>query len=165
MNLDRCAREHARTPVLHRPVMRWMLAGMLLLVGCGENGLFGSEVDGKVAAAVAEFKTKWEMTPTACYSGERAGFFGVDLAENDDQETLVRIVSDPIDGFSVGTNVPRQDVAVFVSAADGCETFDVDVVRTNTRVNNIWAVDGHALVDCDLPGLSFHVDVNFAGCH
>lgn len=145
--------------------MRWMLAG-LFLVGCGgSGGLFGSEVDGTVAAAVAEFKTKWHMTPTACYSGERAGFFGVDLAQDDDPETLVRIVSDPIDGFSVGTNVPRQDVAVFVSAADGCETFDVDVVRTNTRVNNIWAVDGHAVVDCELPGLSFHADVNFAGCH
>jgi len=140
--------------------------GLFMTFGCGgSGGLFGSHVEGTVEAAVPQFKAQWHMTPTDCYSGERAGFFGVDLAHEQDQDTLVRIVSDPIDGFSVGTNVPGEDVAVFVSAADDCETFDVDVVRTNTRVNNIWAVEGHAVVDCDLPGLSFHVDVNFSGCH
>lgn len=141
----------------------------LLLLGCGSNGgVFGSSVDGTVEAAVddgEDIQAKWHVSPNACYSGERAQFFGVDLTHDDDQETLVRIAQDPIEGFRVGTNVPGEDIAIFVQQSDGCDTFDVEVVRTNTRVNNIWAVEGHAVVDCELPGLSFHVDVNFSGCH
>jgi hypothetical protein len=131
------------------------------LVGCG----ISNSVEGTVEAEVPEFEAKWTVAPNACYSGERAGFFGVDLVRDGDESTQVRIVSDPVDGYSVGTNIPRTDVSAFVSAADGCETFDVDVVRTDTRINNIWNVEGHALVDCVLPGFTFHVDVNFANCH
>jgi hypothetical protein len=143
---------------------RWPL--LLLLTGCGGDGLgLGSSVDGQVLGAIEEFKAKWTMSPTACYSGERASFLGVDLIEGEDEDTLVRIVSDPVDGYSVGTNIPGEDASLFVSAADMCETFDVEVTRTNTRVNNIWNVEGHAVVDCVAPGLTFRVDVNFSGCH
>lgn len=137
------------------------LAAVVALFGCG----FNSSVAGTVEAEVAEFDAKWQAAPDACYSGERGGFFGVDLVDGGDEHTQVRVVRDPIDGYSVGTNVPGTDKAVFVAATDGCETFDVEVVRTNTRVNDIWNVEGHVLVDCALPGLVLRVDVNFAACH
>jgi len=150
--------------------MRAPLLILLTAIGCscggsGSSGVFGSQVDGNVEADIPQFDAKWTMTPTACYSGERAGFFGVDLLESGDEDTLVRIASDPIDGYRVGTNVPGADKSVSVSAEDGCQTFDLDVVRTSTRVNNIWVVEGHAVVDCELPGLSLHIDVNYSGCH
>lgn len=146
--------------------MRGRLLILLTAIGCGgSGGVFGSHVEGAVEADIPQFDAKWKMTPNACYSGERAGFFGVDLLEDGDQDTLVRIASDPINGYRVATNVPGADKSVYVSAEDGCQTLDVDVVRTNTRVNNIWDVEGHAVVDCELPGLSLHIDVNYSGCH
>lgn len=136
----------------------WALA---VCVGCGLEGA----VDGTVEAEVAEFDAKWHVSPNECRSGEPGGFLGVDLVRDGDEETLVRVVADPVDGYQVGTNIPGTDRAVFVSAADMCEVFDVDVVRTSTRINNIWNVEGHAIVDCVLPGLTLRVDINFSGCH
>lgn len=152
---------------MRRSTRTGILAGLLAFAGCGEGGLFGSSVDGtaKFDVTTQEFKAKWETLPDSCTSGERSGFFGVDLSEGSDEERLIRIVSDPVDGFSVGTNVPGTDKALFITAADGCAQFDVDVTRTSTRVNDIWNVDGHALVDCEVPGLSFQVDLNFSSCH
>jgi HSP20 family molecular chaperone IbpA len=150
--------------------MHGRLLTLFVAIGCScggsdGGGVFGSDVEGTVEADIPQFKAKWQMTPTACYSGERSGFFGVDLIEDDDQDTLVRIASDPIEGYRVATNVPGTDKSVHVAAEDGCQTFDIDVVRTNTRINNIWDVEGHAVVDCELPGLSLHIDLNYAGCH
>lgn len=143
---------------------RRFLVVAVLASGCS-GGIFGSNVDGKVDGEVPELKAKWSMSPTECYSGQRVSFFGVDLYQNDDDDSMVRLVSDPIDGMFVIANVPRTRQAVILSANDGCETFDVDFVRTNTSVNDIYNIEGFAVIDCELPGRSLHVDVNFAGCH
>lgn len=134
----------------------------VVLAGCGGAG---GSVHGTLSAEIDEFAAKWTMTPTRCVSGEHAGFFGVDLIDGDDQDTLVRVVQDPVEGASVGTNVPGADKAVFLGAGDGCEVFEVEVVRENSRVNNYWNVSGHAVVDCSLDGLELHVDIGFSGCH
>ena len=143
--------------------MRVGLAGVLMamLCGCGVS----SSIDGMLAAEVDAPATKWTMTPTRCVSGEHAGFFGVDLLAGEDQDTLVRVVQDPITGASFGTNVPGTDRSVFVDAEAGCELFDVEVARENSRVNSYWNVTGHALIDCVSAGLELHVDVSFSGCH
>jgi hypothetical protein len=134
---------------------------MMLVLGCG----ISSSIDGSVSAEIDEFDAMWTMTPTRCVSGEHAGFFGVDLIAGDDAETLVRVVQDPITGASFLTNVPGTDRSVVVDASAGCELFDVEVVRENSRVNNYWNVAGHALLECASPGFSLRVDLNFSGCH
>lgn len=141
--------------------MRCLALTGLLLVGCGAGG----SIDGEMSARVDEYEAEWTMTPTRCVSGEHAGFFGVDLIAGDDQDTLVRLVQDPIEGASFGMNVPGTDRALFIDASAGCELFDVEVVRENSRVNNYWNVTGHALIDCVSAGLELHVDVSFSGCH
>lgn len=141
--------------------MRGGILGVMVLAGCGVSG----SIDGSVTARVDEFDAAWTMTPTRCVSGEHAGFFGVDLLAGDDQDTLVRVVQDPIAGASFGTNVPGTDRAVFIDAEAGCELFEVEVARENSRVNNYWNVTGHALIDCVSAGLELHVDVSFSGCH
>lgn len=141
--------------------LRWAVAGALALASCG----VAESVDGSVEAAVAEYDASWTMTPTTCASGERQSFFGVDLLAGSDQSTLVRVLRDPMLGDRVGTNVPGADVSVWLTAADGCAVFDVDLVRQSSRINEIWNMSGHAIVECDLPGLRFVADLEFGNCH
>lgn len=143
--------------------MRCGAVVLAVLVGCGGGG--GDNIDGSVSADIDEYDARWTMTPTRCVSGEHQGFFGVDLLQGDDQTTLLRVLLDPVDGYSLGTNVPGEDVALFIDASAGCETFDLEVVRQNSRFNGYWNVEGHALVDCSLPGFELHVDVSFVDCH
>jgi hypothetical protein len=134
---------------------------LVILGACGG----GDPVDGAVDVEIAEYDAAWSMTPSRCVSGEHQGFLGVDLLEGDDAATLVRLVIDPVEGASFGTNVPGTDRSVFIDAGAGCELFDVAVARQNSRFNNYWNVAGHALVDCSLPGLELHAELQFSGCH
>lgn len=139
----------------------WVLGAALLSSGCG----VADAIDGSVDAAIAEFEAEWSMTPDVCGSGEHQGFFGVDLGEGTDTSTLVRVLLDPKTGYTVGTNVPETNVSYWLDADDGCEVFDVEVVRQNSRVNNIWNLAGHAIVECQLPGVDIHMDLEFGNCH
>jgi len=141
--------------------MRGGLVAVVLLAGCGAGG----SIDGMLSAQVDVFDATWKMTPTRCVSGEHAGFFGVDLLAGDDQDTLVRVVQDPIEGASFGMNVPGTEHSLFLDAGAGCELFDVEVVRESSRVNNYWNVSGHALIDCSTREIELHADISFAGCH
>lgn len=141
--------------------MRGGLFAVVLLAGCEAGG----SIDGMLSAQVDAFDATWTMTPTRCVSGEHAGFFGVDLIAGDDQDTLVRVVQDPIEGASFGMNVPGTEMSLFLNAGADCELFDVEVVRENSQVNNYWNVTGHALIDCSTRELELHADISFAGCH
>ncbi len=143
--------------------MRAGLVGLVIagLCGCGVSG----SIDGMLSAEVDVPATKWTMTPTRCVSGEHAGFFGVDLIAGDDEDTLVRVLHDPIDGYAFGTNIPGTEQSLFIDAAAGCELFDVALAREDSRVNNYWNMTGHALIDCSLRELELHVDISFSGCH
>lgn len=137
-------------------------ASLLLfaLVACvsGETGLGGE------LAVTSREHGSWSVAPDDCFSGERQGFFGVDLLEGDDQGRIVRIVLDPIDGYVLKMNAPERDYALVVGPDDGCARWDFLVERTNTRVNNVWEVRGHANVTCDLPDLEIHADLSFSAC-
>lgn len=141
----------------YRGCMRSAFAA-LVLVSCvsGDTGL-----DGQLSVR-SDADGEWSVAPDDCASGERQGFFGVDLVEDDDGGRAVRIVLDPIDGYHLLMNVPGKDYALVLSEADPCARFDLHVERTNTRINNIWEVRGHALVTCNLPGLEVDADLQFA---
>jgi hypothetical protein len=141
--------------------MRRALVLVVMLGGCGG----GDPVDGSVEVEIDMYDAAWTMTPTRCASGEHQGFLGVDMLEGDDETRLLRVVLDPVDGYSLGTNVPGTENAVFIDASAGCEVFDLEVARQNSRYNNYWNVAGHVVVDCSLPGFEMHADIAFAGCH
>ncbi len=132
---------------------------LLALAGCvsGETGLGGE------LSVTSREHGSWSVAPDDCFSGERQGFFGVDLLEDDDEARIVRIVLDPIDGYVLKLNVPERDYALVIGA-DGCARWDLLVERTNTRVNNVWEVRGHANITCDLPDLEIHADLSFSAC-
>ena len=48
---------------------------------------------GSDAIEVVPQAKRWTITPDSCVSGQRHGFFGVDLSQGDD--ALVRVLYDP----------------------------------------------------------------------
>ncbi|MDC0720769.1 hypothetical protein [Nannocystis bainbridge] len=137
--------------------------GLLLSLGslaaCGP----GDRLEGTLSVDSEEYGA-WTMSPTTCVSGERRQFFGVDLTERGDNGSGVRIVDDPVDGYSLAMNIPDHDLALVVTAASKCEVFDVHLERGNVRVNNIWAVQGHAILECRADGMEIVADFQFSGC-
>lgn len=147
-------------------VMAASVGLIVLTMACGLGGVGGGgDIDGTMTAELAAFKASWTVTPTICGSGEHQGFFGVDLVEGDREDALIRVLLDPKDGYSLGINIPGEDMALFLGPDAGCEVFDLEVARESSRVNDYWNVGGHALVDCSGPGIELHVDLVFSGCH
>jgi hypothetical protein len=115
------------------------------------------EVSGRLQASGA--LGSWSFEPDDCNSGQREGFGGVILMASKQPGRVVRIVKDPVRGNLVvlaGPGSPNH-----VLASDGCSRFEVNVERTNTNINDIWAMDGALSVECT--GLSG--SVKFEGCH
>jgi hypothetical protein len=141
--------------------VRRLLAGFLLccLSACGT----GDDLDGELSVDSDEYGA-WTMSPTTCVSGEHRQFFGVDLTERGDNGTGVRIVDDPVDGYSLAMNIPDDDLAIVLTPESECEVFDLLVERGNVRVNDIWAIQGHATVECRSPGFEIVADLRFSGC-
>ena len=143
--------------------MRRSSLGLFLFLGglsaCGS----GDDLGGKLSVESDEYGA-WSMSPTTCVSGEHRQFFGVDLTERGDVGSGVRIVDDPVDGYSLAMNIPDHDLALVITAASECEVFDVFLERGNVRINNIWAVQGYAVLECRAPGIEVVADLQFSGC-
>jgi hypothetical protein len=136
---------------------------LALSLACCGGALGGGGLSGEVTVRSTAYG-EWSMAPDACFSGEHQLFFGVDLSQDDDVADAARIVLDPLDGFKLALNVPGEGVAIVLGEGDGCERFDVQVVRGNTRINEIWVVSGHARVTCRLPDIEVDADLEFSGC-
>lgn len=101
----------------------------------------------------------WTFQPDGCISGQREGFGGVVLTASTDSSRQARIVQDPVRGSLVVMASSGQPNRVFDGKA--CKRFDVNVRRTNTSINDIWAMDGNVAIECgDLTGA-----VKFETCH
>lgn len=100
----------------------------------------------------------WKLLPDECISGEREGFGGVVLTGNSRGHAL-RVVNDPVKGTLLVVVRPGHDNLVLDKGV--CSRFDVRTVRSNTNINDVWAIDGHARFEC--PVLSGKLE--FEGCH
>jgi hypothetical protein len=95
--------------------------------------------------------------PTACRSGETYGFVGVELTNA--EGASLRFVQTP-------TNVPQ----VLYFASEGAPAMVVGVCgamsvrRTNTRINNVYNVEGTVTPQCMGP-MTVSGSLNFANCH
>jgi hypothetical protein len=98
-------------------------------------------------------------------SGERQGFFGVDLRGGGKDDAIVRAIQDPVQGPLLRVNVPGTDKALTLQPGPGCAHFEVQVERQNSRINNISNVRGRVRVACDTPELALDADITFANCH
>jgi hypothetical protein len=130
-----------------------LIAGILLLFFL----VASTDVSGRLRANGA--LGSWSFEPDDCTSGQREGFGGVVLTAAAHPERVIRVVRDPVRGSLVV--VASQGQPNLVLAADSCPRFEVNVERTNTSINEIWAVDGSLTIECrDLVGSAV-----FEGCH
>jgi hypothetical protein len=101
----------------------------------------------------------WVFTPDDCVSGQREGFGGVVLTSKAAPERVVRVVKDPVKGALLV--IAERTGANHVFEPSACESLDLVAQRTDTNINDIWAVDGRARVEC----LGLSGTVTFEGCH
>ena len=100
----------------------------------------------------------WELAPNTCRSGESFGFHGVILFHDNDESKQVRLARKPAGDYTVTARIPGTDDAVVFN---DCELMDIQVSRTNTQVNMIWAVEGSAKISCE----TLKGDLSFSNCH
>jgi hypothetical protein len=124
-------------------------------------GLFlfvaSSDASGKLQASGT--LGSWVFEPDACSSGQHEGFGGVILTSKAHPGRVVRVVRDPVRGSLVV--VASQGAPNHVIGSDSCSRFDVSVVRTDTSINDIWAMDGRMTLECK----SLSGSATFEGCH
>lgn len=132
---------------------------MPLVLGGGITALvfylIRTEVSGHLSAQIDN--AAFEFVPSDCRSGEPYGFVGVDLTSDAGQ--AVRIMNDPVRGTLLLLQpTSRQALPVNLSQ---CSTQDVQIVRTNTTVNEVRVFEGRATLACP----DVQASLTFAGCH
>ncbi len=108
----------------------------------------------------------WTMHVDECESGERTQYFGIAFFDHT-QRALgghINLREDETPLLSI--NTPRQGGSEEIRSP-GCSVWDVDLRRTNSTYNNIWAMDGHARFDCQYhdPEARVTGDLQFRSCH
>lgn len=135
-----------------------MIVGVLLC-GCG------SMLHGSLTADWQAQDRHLTITPDECESGERSGFFGVDMWTEGNEAAHIRAILDPRDGPIVKLDVPGVEKTLTLIPGDTCEALELTVERQDARTNHITHVRGHLQLDCTPPGLVLRADITFADCH
>ncbi len=99
----------------------------------------------------------WVLEQGICYSGELDGFFGVRLKTKQDDGMLVKLVKDPIKGWTVIANEPdgcrststAKCLARLYEAAD-CSTFAIDLAVDTQKRTQFFG--GSVAIDCTYHG-------------
>lgn len=137
-----------------------VVALLAAVAGCS------NELHGSLEATLrGEGGKQWSTTPSQCASGERQGFFGVDMRAGTTDNAVVRAILDPTDGPILKANVPGSGQALVIKPGPGCAQFDVHVERQSSSINDVTNVRGHVRVTCDNPEFSLKADITFANCH
>lgn len=139
--------------------MRALSIAMVLLCGCGNM------LQGSLTADWQDQDRHVTMTPDQCESGERSGFFGVDMWTEGNEAAHIRAILDPKDGPVIKVDVPGVEQTVTLVPGDDCKTLELLVERQDARTNHIVHVRGQLQLDCTTPGLVLHADITFADCH
>ena len=138
---------------------RAMMIAAVLLGGCGNT------LQGSLTAEWPARGKQWTMTPDACESGERSGFFGVDMWTQDGGDAHLRAILDPGDGAIVKLDLPDVEHTLTLTPGGNCKLLELEVERQNSRTNNIAHVRGHLQLECTEPGFTLQADITFADCH
>ncbi len=140
----------------------------VVAVAFGAVGGSCSSVEGKFVAK-GEPLSKFTMRPTECRSGQRKNFHGVILLSEKKENQAIKILEDPMKGMVVQVQIPssckngRCKVVTF--GEDACDTFDIQVNRTNTTVNDIRLLEGHLKIKCKFDeGGTAKAKLEFSSC-
>lgn len=130
-----------------------------LLCGCG------SVLHGSLTADWQTQDKHWSMTPDECESGERSGFFGVDLSTQGNDAVHIRAILDPADGPIIKLELAGVDPPLTLTPESACKAFEFHVERQGSKTNKIADVRGHLVLDCTERDLALQADISFADCH
>ena len=107
-----------------------------------------SDIEGQLEARGERFGS-FTFEPDRCRSGQTLGFFGVELGSSADEERRIRLIRDSVEGSMVAYERAGQSEPPTVLRPQDCRTLQVEVIRTNNRVNSVYVVKGSATIDCD----------------
>ena len=113
----------------------------------------------------------WTLEKGTCYSGEREKYFGALAHGPKGSKTAVKMVKDPVKGWSVLVVNPstcNEDLTScqgHTFTLEECKKLDVIVETRNLSVNDIKVVDGKLSMDCESGATSVRGELNFDYCH
>ena len=133
------------------------LLGLPLMLSCGALVMpVATKADGQLTMGTTTF------VPTQCSSGDRMGFYGVDLTEPS-HDGLLRLAFDPIDGARIRLKLGGQDLKF---DATSCPSLVATAEPTGWQVNDIRDLRGSIAMSCRLPdGQTLEGNIHFDHFH
>ena len=119
----------------------------------------GSHVEGSIDATGGKLGA-WVLKPDHCASGQTKGFFGVELDAKEDDQHGVPLIKDPINGSMIIVYAQETGPEGMKYRRADCQVFDLDLVQTGNRFNDVREMRGSAQFDCE----SIRGKVKFSKC-
>lgn len=150
--------------LLALPIWAVILWAVFSFKGC-------SSTEGSVTARGEPFGAL-KFVPQQCRSGEHESFYGVFLLGEDETSGAIKAVVDPREGDFVDVELPgsckgpdHDDCTMVRVDPSQCTTFDLEVKKTDTWLNEIRLLDGSLQLDCTFEqGGTLVADVRFESC-
>ena len=151
------AKSEAPKPVSALPALAFVIPffGIPILIVVILSAL-GPSVEGQLRAR-GELGS-WTFVPKSCTSGETLGFFGVELEGGKSETRRLRVMRDELDNPRFAILEAGKPARVIGPAE--CPSLESKVVRTNTRVNGVYVIEGRVAASCGL----LSGTVSFEGC-
>jgi hypothetical protein len=159
-------RERRRRGPTLPPALATLLASLLLAPGCVRTAVqsMGPREPGGVAAPAPLLIDDRPSAISACLSGDRGYFLGVDLIARA-SDVRLRVLMDPLDGPRLKLFRPDQGAAD-VLGPEQCSELRASVRPTGWRVNHVRDVAGELAASCALrDGGRLEARVTFEHCH
>lgn len=122
-------------------------------------------VNGQIVAGTAA-EPVWTFEPGACKSGQNDGFYGVDLASQNHESAVLRLVQDPIEGPRVRIQrLTGHGPVTLQLDRSRCSVLELKVEREGVSFNHVTALDGALVLDCHVDGQNVAGTIRFQGCH
>jgi hypothetical protein len=101
----------------------------------------------------------WQLDDGDCFSGDKDGFFGIDVTSHADKRVYVKLVKDPLKGWNLGVSIPDtckakgngQECSVHYFDQQQCSTLDVGLKSYTFSGRNAAGqhqFDGNVTFDC-----------------
>jgi len=115
----------------------------------------------------------WVLDKGLCFSGQRENYFGAIAVGPDKSGVAIKLVKDPVKGWSAIVNEAPSCAGAAEKAAckarvftpETCKKLEADVTTTNTTVNDVKVVNGRIAIDCEAGTSSVRGELTLTYCH
>lgn len=137
------------------------LVGIIFFIGMffGIRNMVKTEIKGTIISENNSLGT-WKIFPDSCDSGQRQGFFGVDIYNKKNADIRLRAIKDPVKGIIVLVKSSKTEEQGMKLTPSDCKKLQLKVRHGNVTYNKIREMKGHLTMDCKL----ITADLTFNGC-